>query len=146
MYISITPRSCLAGTGASSAPKLASWAGLTPTVRGSDRVAHPGRANSRGRWCERDESEVSAALAGPVGLACLAGSAFALSRPSAIFAARVSRCGVAPWLGGAARLLRGLRREFRADRGRAVLFAHVLEDLQGILEPGPCLGFAAEFA
>jgi hypothetical protein len=43
-------------------------------------------------------------------------------------------------------LLRWLRQEFRADRGCAVLFAHVLEDLQGILEPGPCLGFAAEFA
>jgi len=43
-------------------------------------------------------------------------------------------------------LLRWLRREFRADRGRGVLFAHVLEDPQGFLEPGPCLGFAAEFA
>src|SRR4029079_3657543 len=43
-------------------------------------------------------------------------------------------------------LLRWLRQEFRADRGRGVLFAHVLEDPQGFLEPGPCLGFAAEFA
>ena len=43
-------------------------------------------------------------------------------------------------------LLRWLRQEFRADRGRGVLFAHVLEDSQGFLEPGPCLGFAAEFA
>src|SRR5437016_4926380 len=36
------------------------------------------------------------------------------------------------------RCLRGLRQEFRADCGRALLFAHVLEDLEGLLEPGPC--------
>jgi transposase len=41
-----------------SARKLASWAGLTPTVRGSDRVAHYGHISKEGsvwlRWvlCE----------------------------------------------------------------------------------------------
>ena len=41
-----------------SARKLASWAGLTPTVRGSDRVAHYGHISKQGsvwlRWvlCE----------------------------------------------------------------------------------------------
>jgi hypothetical protein len=36
-----------------------------------------------------------------------------------------------------------LRQEFGADRGRAVLLAHVLEDLQGFPEPGPhSLGLA----
>jgi len=41
-----------------SARKLASWAGLTPTVRGGDRVAHYGRISKQGsahlRWvlCE----------------------------------------------------------------------------------------------
>jgi transposase len=38
-----------------SARKLASWAGLTPTVRGSDRVAHHGHISKEGsvwlRWC-----------------------------------------------------------------------------------------------
>ena len=37
-----------------SARKLASWAGLTPTVRGSDRVAHYGHISKQGsvllRW------------------------------------------------------------------------------------------------
>ncbi len=42
----------------SSARKLASWAGLTPTVRGSDRIAHYGHISKQGsawlRWvlCE----------------------------------------------------------------------------------------------
>src|SRR6266446_4574668 len=45
------------------------------------------------------------ALTGLVGVACLAGSAFALPRPSAISEARVSRRGVTPRLGGAAPLL-----------------------------------------
>src|SRR6266536_34209 len=38
-----------------SARKLASWAGLTPTVRGSDRIAHYGHISKQGsawlRWC-----------------------------------------------------------------------------------------------
>ena len=40
-----------------SARKLASWAGLTPTVRGSDRVAHYGHISKQGsvllRWARR---------------------------------------------------------------------------------------------
>ena len=53
-----------------SARKLASWAGLTPTVRGSDRVAHygtsPGRARRGcGGCCARRRRPPSAPLSSP---------------------------------------------------------------------------------
>jgi len=46
-----------------SARKLASWAGLTPTVRGSDRVAHYGHISKQGsvwlRWVLREAAQTA---------------------------------------------------------------------------------------
>jgi transposase len=46
-----------------SARKLASWAGLTPTVRGSDRVAHYGHISKEGsvwlRWVLREAAQTA---------------------------------------------------------------------------------------
>jgi transposase len=73
----------------SSARKLASWAGLTPTGRGSDRTVHHGHISKQGpTWVRRVTCEGSSSLP-MIGRARILRGAAARSRP---WAAALAAC------------------------------------------------------